>query len=101
MFKGTTKPELPSGFVDCTYGNDVCSHWEKAWNGFIIEIWIEYDDPARRESVHQYTVIIRKPGESEFEEFREFTMNDFTEEGLRAVSLKIKREIYNLMKKYY
>lgn len=101
MFKGTTKPDLPFGFVDCSYINGVCSHWEKEWNGYILEIWIEYDDPARRESAHQYLIAISKPGESEFEDFSEFTMNDFTEEGLRAASLKIKRELWKLMKKYY
>lgn len=101
MFKGTTKPDLPSGFVDCSYGNDVCSHWEKEWNGYVLEIWIDYDAPEKRESIHQYTVCIRKPEESEFEDFAEFSLNDFTEEGLREASRRIKKELWKLMKKYY
>ena len=100
-FKGTTIPDLPTGFVDCSWQNDICSHFEKEWNGYVLEVWIDYDASERRESIHQYTVVIRKPGESEFEDFSEFTLNDFTEEGLKAASVRIKKEMYKLMKKYY
>lgn len=101
MFKGTTKPDLPTGFVDCSYGNDVCPHWEKEWNGYVLEVWIEKDKPEEREAVHQYLVCIRKPTESEFEDGVEFSTDDVSEEGLREASLRIKRELYKLMKKYY
>jgi hypothetical protein len=100
-FKGTTIPKLPPGFVDCSYGNDVCSHFEREWCGYIIEIWIEYDDKARRESLFQYAVVIRKPEECEFEEMVEFNGEDFTEAGLRAIGLKIHREVFKLMRKYH
>ena len=101
MHKGVTKPVLPEGFVDRSYGNDVCPHWEKEWNGFILEVWIERDKPEEREAVHQYLVCIRKPTESEFEEGVEFSINDVSEEGLRIAALRIKRELWKLMKKYY
>lgn len=43
-FAGTTVPKLPPGFVDRSWRNDICSHWEKDWNGYTIEIWIDYSD---------------------------------------------------------
>jgi len=100
-FNFTTIPTLPTGFVDCSWRNDVCSHFEKEWNGFIIEIWIEYDNPIRRENVHQYSVVIRKPGESEHEDMEEFTADDFSEEAMRQVALRLHRAVFKLMRKYY
>lgn len=99
-FCGTTIPKLPEGFVDASWNNDVCSHYEKEWNGFIIEIWIERDNPERREAIHQYMIAIRKEEESEHIEYIEFTENDFTAEGLYKVSRRIWKEVYRLMLKY-
>lgn len=99
-FAGTTVPKLPEGFVDCSYKNDVCSHFEKEWNRYIIEIWIEHDDPAMRESIHQYAVILRDEEECEHEEIVEFTVNDFSAETLQQVSRRLRNEVYKLMKKY-
>ena len=100
-FKGTTIPALPSGFTDCSWSNDACSHFEKEWNGMILEVWIEKDKPEERECVEQYLVCIRKPEESEFEDWVEFSINDVGEEGLRIAAHRIKKELYKLMKKFY
>jgi hypothetical protein len=100
-FNKTTIPKLPAGFVDCSYHNDVCSHFEKEWNGFILEVWIERDREEDREAVQQYLVCIRKPEESEFEAGVEFSINDISEEGLMKASIRIRRELYKLMKQYY
>lgn len=100
-FKGTTIPDLPTGFVDQSDKNDVCTHFEKEWNGFILEIWIAQDDPKMREVPTQYTVSVRKPGETEMEDFTDISVEDFSEEGLRVASARIKKELYKLMKKYY
>ena len=99
-FPGTTIPKLPEGFIDCSYGNDICTHYEKEWCGNIIEIWIAQDNPDRRECEHQYMVMIREPEESEAIEFIEFSKEDFSAEGLNEVSRRLKREVYKLMKKY-
>ena len=100
MFKGTTKPDLPDGFVDRSYGNDVCSHFEKEWKEYTIDVWINYDDIKLREYPHQYMVSIRKKEESEIEDGVEFSLNDFSAEGLRIASVRIKKEVWKLMKKY-
>lgn len=99
-FKGTTIPKLPVGFTDESWHNDVCSHFEKRWNRFIIEIWIAQDNPAERECAHQYLIAIKEPEECEFEEFVEFSKEDFSEDGLAEVSRRIWKEVYRLMKKY-
>ena len=101
MFKGTTVPKLPAGFVDLSYINNVCSHWEKQWNEYIIEIWIAHDDIDRREALFQYSICIRKENECEFEELIEFNVEDFTEEGMKEASRKIYKAVWKLMKKYY
>lgn len=99
-FAGTTVPKLPSGFFDRSYNNDVCSHFEKDWGGYVIEIWIERDDPEKREVDMQYCIGIKKSEANIFEEFIEFVENDFSAEGLEKVSRKLWKEIYRLMKKY-
>ena len=58
IFEGTTIPKLPEGFVDCSWHNDICSHFEKKFNDYIIKIWIAQDDPEKRELIHQYMVCI-------------------------------------------
>lgn len=100
IFPGTTIPKLPIGFINCSYHNDVCTHYEKEWGKYIIEIWIAQDDLDDRECIHQYMVNIRKPEESESIEFVEFSEEDFSTEGLRKVSKRLKLEVYKLMKKY-
>ena len=99
-FAGTTIPKLPPGFKDASWGNDTCSHYEKEWNGYIIQIWIERDNPAMREAVHQYMIDIREPEWSEPLEYVEFTKDDFSAEAMREVSRRIWKEVYKLMKKY-
>lgn len=99
-FPGTTIPKLPEGFVDASWGNDACSHFEKEWNGYIIQVWIETDDVDKRECIHQYMVDIRLPEWSESIEYIEFSINDLSAEGLNKASRKIWKEVYRLMKKY-
>ena len=95
IFPGTTIPNLPAGFVDRSWGNDVCSHYEKEWNGFIIEVWINYDDPDRREVPEQYMIGIKFPEESEFIEYTSFDLSP-----IEKAERKIHNEVYKLMKKY-
>ena len=99
-FTGTTIPKLPPGFTDASWSNDACSHYEKEWNGYIIEVWIERDDIDKRECIHQYMVNIRLPEWSEHLEYVEFSINDLSEEGLRKASVRIFKEVFRLMKKY-
>lgn len=100
IFPGTTIPKLPVGFINCSYSNDVCSHFEKKFNDYIIEIWIAQDDPEKREAVHQYMVCIKNDDECEALEFVEFSKEDFSAEGLQDVSKRLWLEVYRLMKKY-
>ena len=100
MFEGTTVPKLPEGFFDRSWHNDACAHFEKEFNGYIIEIWIERDNPDKRETGEQYLIGIHGPDNSVFEEFIEFTENDVSPEGLARVSKKLWLETYRLMKKY-
>lgn len=99
-FHKTTVPKLPEGFKDATYQNDICIHYEKLWNSYIVEVWIAEDNPERRENIHQYMVSIREPFESEHIEYIEFSIEDFSQEGLRIASRRIHNEVYKLMKKY-
>ena len=99
-FPGTTIPRLPSGFFDRTYGNDVCSHFEKEWNGHIISVWIERDDPEYRDDREQYGITIKQKEETKILSCMEFSTDNFSSEALEKVSYRIRKEVYNLMKKY-
>lgn len=55
-------------------------------DGFTIEIWINYDDPARREIPDQYSIGIRPDDTGDFEERCSFSKEDFSEEALKNVS---------------
>jgi hypothetical protein len=96
----TTIPRMPIGFIDRSYGNDVCAHFEKEYGKYTIEIWIENDNPDTRECLKQYLIGIRKEDECEFEEFVEFDKNDFSENALNEVSRQFQNEVFRLMKKY-
>ena len=95
IFKGTTIPKLPEGFVNMSYGNDVCAHYEKEWGMYIIEVWVNYDDPERREVPEQYMIGIKEIFESEFIEYMYFETDDI----INAARL-IYIEAFRLMKKY-
>jgi hypothetical protein len=95
LFKGTTIPKLPEGFIDYSYRNDVCAHYEKEWCKYIIEVWINYDNPERRETPEQYMVGIKEIFESEFIEHVEFDEPD-----IDLAARRIYIETFKLMKKY-
>jgi hypothetical protein len=44
-FKDESLPAIPEGFVDQSWKNETCPHWEKDGIG----IWINYSEPSRRE----------------------------------------------------
>lgn len=100
IFPGTTIPVLPEGFKNCSYRNDICTHFEREWGRYVIEIWIAQDDPDDRECDFQYLVGIKEQEESEFIEFVEFNRTDFSIEGSIKISRRLKLETYKLMKKY-
>ena len=42
--------KLPAGFVDNSYGNDMCPNFIKGLDsGFYIQLWIDYSAPELRE----------------------------------------------------
>lgn len=43
----TIEVEIPAGFVDASWHNDVSPHWEDEARG--LSLWIDYPDPAIRE----------------------------------------------------
>ena len=49
-------PALPNGFVDASYCNDVCPHFDN--EAMRISVWIDYPDKAQREypEVKRFTV---------------------------------------------
>jgi len=96
----TTIPKLPAGFKDCSWHNDICPHYEKEWNDYIIDIWINFDDKELREIEYQYTIGIREKEECEYLESIDFSIEDFTEKALNEVSIRMKYYVYKLMKKY-
>jgi len=43
--------QIPEGFEDCSWHNDVCPHWEKILNkqtGERLELWIDYKEVEKR-----------------------------------------------------
>jgi len=99
-FNQVTVPKLPYGFVDRSWHNDVCPHYEKEWNGHIIDIWVNYDDLDEREVLEQYLIDIRKETEQETIEQVSFNSEDFSDKAMKEVSRRIFTEVFRLMKKY-
>lgn len=95
MFDGTTKPFLPSGFIDRSEKNDICSHYELEVGKYIIAVWVNFDNPDRREEDWQYAVGIRKNEEDEFDNFVYFD-----EPNLNFASTRIFKEVSNLIRRY-
>ena len=95
MFSGTTKPTLLGGFVDRSEKNDICSHWELDLGKYVIAVWVNYDDPDRREEDWQYAVGIRETDEYEHDSFVYFD-----EPNIHKASERIRAEVFTLMNKF-
>jgi hypothetical protein len=51
--------EIPEGFADCSYHNDVCPRFEKDLpDGRYLIIWVDFADPKEREysNCHRFAV---------------------------------------------
>ena len=62
--------DIPEGFSDCSWHNDVSPHWEKPLSeGRVLDIWITYASVEKREypDASRYLVGIRQAEECEYD----------------------------------